>query len=146
MTSSNTAREIARGGESRLFACHGDDAMPNRRLTDDERTALFGPLLVDVRARLLTLAGTDEQLYWALRRKLSKELSYDERSKPVQRKKLKLAKRKSQDGKCADCSEPLPERGAVLDRTEAMLGYTAKNTRLLCPTCDERIQGERRYA
>jgi len=34
----------------------------------------------------------------------------------------------------------------VLDRTEAMLGYTAKNTRLLCPTCDERIQGERRYA
>jgi len=120
--------------------------MPNRRLTDDERITLFGPLLVDVRNRLAALAGTDEALYWALRRKLSKELSYDERSRPVQRKKLKLAKRKSQDGKCADCSEPLPESGAVLDRTEAMLGYTAENTRLLCPSCDVRKQQGKAYA
>jgi hypothetical protein len=36
-------------------------------------------------------------------------------------------------------------RGAVLDRLEAMLGYTPENTRLLCPKCNARVQEERKY-
>jgi hypothetical protein len=69
--------------------------MTNRRLTKEELTELFAPLLSDVRGRLITLSGGDAELLWALRRKLSKELTYDERSKPVQRKMLKLKKRSS---------------------------------------------------
>lgn len=107
---------------------------------------MFAPLLTDVRARLTELAAGDDDLHWALRRKLSKELVYDERSKPMQRRALKARKRKAQDGRCADCLEPLPASGAVLDRSRAMAGYTFENTRLLCPACDTRIQRERGYA
>jgi len=118
----------------------------NRILTKHELETLFAPLLGDVRTLLVDLAAGDADLFWALRRKLSKELVYDERSKPIQRRALKTRKRKAQDGLCAACSEPLPTVGAVLDRFRAMDGYTDANTRLLCPTCDTRIQGERGYA
>lgn len=118
----------------------------NRILTKAELDELFVPLLAAVRSRLVELAAGDADLLWALRRKLSKELVYDERSKPMQRRALKARKRKAQDGLCAACSEPLPTVGAVLDRFRAMDGYTDANTRLLCPTCDTRIQGERGYA
>jgi len=33
----------------------------------------------------------------------------------------------------------------VLDRLEAMPGYTLENTRLLCPECDKKVQTERRF-
>ena len=119
--------------------------MPNRNLTGAELAGLFAPLLTNVRSRLLTLAGGDPELHWALRRKLAKELSYDERSKPVQRRALKARKRKAQGGLCTECRSPLPESGAVLDRFEAMDGYTDANTRLICPACDVKIQADKRY-
>lgn len=119
--------------------------MPNRNLTPEELVGIFAPLLIEVRARLVSTAGGDEDLHWALRRKLAKELTYDERSKPVQRKALKARKRKAQNGQCLECRLQLPEFGAVLDRLEAMGGYTDANTRLLCPECDSRIQREKRY-
>lgn len=92
------------------------------------------------------MSGKDEQLFWALRRKLAKELSYDERGKPTHRRQLKAFKRGEQGGKCAICGEILPERNAVLDRREAMLGYTPENTRLICKECDDRVQAERGFA
>lgn len=120
--------------------------MPNRLLTDEERQSLFLPLITEVRARLAELSQGDEALLWALRRKLAKELSYDERGKPMHRVMLKLHKRIEQKNQCALCEAVLPDPGAVLDRLEAMKGYTKENTRLLCPACDTAEQQKRGYA
>jgi ribosomal protein L44E len=119
--------------------------VPNRRLTDEERDLVL-PLLNEVRGRLKALAGNDSDLHWALRRKLYKELMYDERSKPMQRRALKVFKRKEQGNKCGECHGELPETNVVLDHHEAMKGYTKENTRLLCRECDYRIQQERGFA
>ncbi len=119
--------------------------MPNRQLTQKELEDLFKPLITEVREKLTRLASGDTELHWALRRKLAKELTYDERSRPGDRVKLKAFKRGQQNNKCAMCSCELPEKYATLDRFEAMKGYTPENTRLICRDCDERIQKERGY-
>ena len=120
--------------------------MPNRQLTSDELNKLFRPLLQDVRERLLSLSAGDEALLWALRRKLAKELVYDERGKPMQRRQLKEFKRGEQQNKCALSSTDLPEKNVVLDRITAMAGYTKENTRLLCRECDYKQQESRGFA
>lgn len=120
--------------------------MPNRQLGPQELTELFNPLLVEVKSRLEQLSGGDADLLWALRRKLAKELSYLERGKPMLRRVLKGAKRAEQDNNCAMCGGELPAQGVVLDRLEAMRGYTAANTRLLCRDCDWLVQKERGFA
>lgn len=120
--------------------------MANRQLTQRELVDLFAPLFVNVRERLEALSGGDPELLFALRRKLAKELSYDERGKPNDRKNLKSFKRGQQDNKCAICGDVLPDKYAVLDRIEAMNGYTPENTRLLCQKCDSKQQEERGFA
>ena len=84
------------------------------------------------------MSGGDPELLFAYRRKLTKELSYDERSKPAQRKALKRRKLIGQQGKCAICSDLLPPVtfGAVLDRLNAIYGYSKANTCLICRDCD----------
>lgn len=119
--------------------------MPNRKLTPDEKVNLFAPLITEVRNRLKSLCLEDEELHWALRRKLSKELIYDERKKPNNRRALKALKRKEQGGLCAMCASVLPAKYVVLDRLEAMGGYVASNTRLLCESCDRKTQEQRGY-
>jgi ribosomal protein L44E len=119
--------------------------MANRNLSAAELESLFTPLIEEVRRRLEVLGGGDADLQWALRRKLYKELSYDERGKPMQRRKLKELKRAEQNNTCPLCRTPLPEKYVVLDRLEAMGGYTPENTRLLCSTCDTRVQQSRGY-
>jgi len=120
--------------------------MPNRRLTDKEISDVFRPLFEQTRARLRELSAGDDQLHWALRRKLAKELTYDERGKPGERKQLKAYKRGEQKGKCALCGSELPETNVVLDRLEAMAGYTRENTRLICRECDFKLQSSRGFA
>jgi ribosomal protein L44E len=120
--------------------------MPNRKLSETELHDLFRPLLDQTRVRLRELSGDDEKLHCALRRKLAKELSYDERGKPGERKQLKAYKRGEQRGKCAECGHELPKTNAVLDRIEAMAGYTPENTRLICRECDFKIQSSRGFA
>ena len=73
---------------------------------------------------------------------------YDERSKPAQRKSLKRRKLIAQEGMCSVCRKPLPPAGlgAVLDRLNAMDGYTDANTRLICRECDIKIQRERAFS
>lgn len=93
----------------------------------------------------MVLASGDEELLWALRRKIYKELGYDERGKPMVRRKLKDSKWKSQRGKCAICEGDLPEKYCVLDRLEAMKGYTMENTRLICTSCDAKTQADRKF-
>lgn len=118
--------------------------MPNRNLTPDE-LELARELLKSIRERIEALAGGDADLRFAYRRKIAKELTYDERSGPMARRKLKAQKRKDQLGLCARCHESLPEKYAVLDRLVAAKGYSAENTRLICEKCDREVQTERRY-
>jgi ribosomal protein L44E len=118
--------------------------MPNPQLSADQ-LLLANQLLAEIRRQLDELSKGDPELRFALNRKVAKELTYDERGKPGHRRKLKLLKRAEQNGKCAVCPVDLPTRGAVLDRFEAVKGYTAENTRLICDSCDRAIQEERGF-
>jgi hypothetical protein len=84
-------------------------------------------------------------LLFAYRRKIFKELGYDERSKPMVRRKLKDQKWKEQRGLCAICGKDLPVKYTVLDRFRAADGYTPENTRLIHPECDVAHQASKGY-
>lgn len=118
--------------------------MPNRRLTPDELTQAH-KLLAEVRAKLARLSGADAELLFAYRRKVYKELVYDERSKPALRRRLKQIKREEQKGLCAICGKSLPGSYAVLDRLRAPDGYAPGNTRLIHRECDENQQRDKGF-
>ena len=118
--------------------------MANRTLSPSE-LVIANTLLVDIRSKLEAMSGDDASLLWALRRKVYKELTYDERGKPMERRKLKESKWKLQRGICPACGNSLPEKYCVLDRIEAMKGYTHENTRLICAPCDARLQADKGY-
>ena len=119
--------------------------MANRRLNADQLIAA-NKLLALVRGKLKLLSRGRRTLLWALRRKVYKELTYDERGKPMHRRKLKAQKREQQRGLCDECGKRLPATYVVLDRLKGMDGYTAKNTRLIHQGCDVKVQRKRRYA
>lgn len=118
--------------------------MPNRRLTPPELN-VAEDLLQRVRSELREISGGDRDLLFAYRRKIYKELTYDERSKPTVRRRLKQKKFEEQSGICPLCEKPLPRTYAVLDRFNAVDGYTPENTRLVHQHCDVRTQSERSY-
>ncbi len=119
--------------------------MPNRRLTPEE-IVKARVLLDSIRAQLEELSAGDPDLLFAYRRKVYKELTYDERDKPMVRRQLKALKRGEQKGICPCCQKPLPEKYCVLDRFEAAKGYTPENTRLICQACDVASQVSKGYA
>lgn len=118
--------------------------MPNRRLDDNELARANG-LLGDIRRQLAELSSGDKELLFAYRRKVAKELMYDERSKPMVTRALKNKMRKKQEGVCALCEEALPPTYCVLDRFKAVDGYVEANVRLICQSCDTAVQKERAY-
>lgn len=118
--------------------------MTNPRLTPEQLDSARA-LLDEVRARLADLSGGDKELLFAYRRKVYKELMHDERSRPMVRRRLKQLKMKEQEGLCPLCNEPLPARGAVLDRARAVDGYTPENTRLIHAACDVAHQTAKGY-
>jgi hypothetical protein len=118
--------------------------VPNRTLNPKELVKASA-LLDEVRLKLKKLSSGDPELLFAYRRKVMKELSYDERSKPAVRNKVKRLKRLEQGGLCVICRLELPEKYAVLDRLVASAGYTAANTRLIHQDCDTKTQVERAY-
>ena len=119
--------------------------MPNRRLTPDE-LVIANDLLAKIRTDIELHSDGDPDLLFALRRKVAKELVYDERSKPMVRRALKNRMRMIQDGKCPVCCESLPEKYCVLDRLNAADGYVEANVRLICEPCDRQVQQERAYS
>ena len=118
--------------------------MANRQLDSDERE-VAKQILADTKLRIVSASKDDANLEWAMRRYIYKQLIYDERKSPMVRRALKVKLRARQNDRCQMCGKQLPEKGAVCDRLEAMKGYTEENTRLLCPTCDKKVQEERRY-
>lgn len=120
--------------------------MANPQLTQEQRAQLFTPLFERVKADLHSLSGGDARLMWALRRKLAKELVYIERSFPAVRNKLKALMWTKQDGKCALCNQPMPQKGSELDRTEAYLGYVENNVRLVHHECHINDQVDKGYS
>jgi hypothetical protein len=108
----------------------------NRRLNQEE-LAEANKVLKSIRDNLVSLSDGDADLLFAYRRKIFKELNYDERSKSATCKRLKQFKFKQQSGKCALGSEPLSRNNAVLERFSAALGYVSENTRLICTECDQ---------
>jgi hypothetical protein len=119
--------------------------MPNPRL-NDAQLILTHTLLADIRERLSELSNGDQDVLFAMRRKVQKELMHDERGTPAHRNKIKKSKRNEQNGLCAICQITLPEKNVVLDRFEAKLGYNMTNTRLIHSECDLQIQSERGFA
>ena len=119
--------------------------MPNRQLTSDELSQA-NMLLAEIRARLEVLSHGDRELLFAYRRKVFKELTYDERDKPAVRRKLKDQKWKEQRGLCAICGKELPQTYTVLDRYNAVDGYTKENTRLVHQGCDIASQASKGYS
>jgi len=91
------------------------------------------------------LATGDRLLLFAYRRKIIKELGYDERGKPVARAKLKAQKWRLQSGKCAHCREDMPLKYSELDRKDAADGYTAENTELVHAKCHQERQAAKGY-
>lgn len=118
--------------------------MTNRQLNNHE-IAKANELLDEIRAQLQSLADDDQELLFAYRRKIYKELTYDERGKPMHRRRLKQLKRTEQEGLCTICGKELPEKYVVLDRFKAADGYTPENTRLIHQECDAQIQASRDY-
>jgi hypothetical protein len=118
--------------------------MPNRNLDADELKRA-NDLLANIRSRLNELANGDPLLLFAYRRKIFKELIYDERGKPGARRELKALKWGEQNGKCTHCGKDLPPKGSHLDRKEAVVGYTAENTELVHSECHQARQAAKGY-
>jgi hypothetical protein len=118
--------------------------MPNRNLSVDE-LKLAHELLSEIREKLDKLAAGDPLLRFAYRRKVVKELGYDERGKPLARAKLKALKWGLQKGRCAECGEELRLEYSELDRKNAPDGYTAENTELVHAKCHQARQAAKRY-
>ena|ERR1039458_6576717 len=118
--------------------------MPNRNLNAEELKCA-NELLADIRERLTSLAAGDLLLLFAYRRKVVKELGYDERGKPGVRAQLKALKWGQQDGKCAHCGDDLPLKYSELDRKNGVDGYTAESTEFVHAKCHEARQAVKRY-
>jgi hypothetical protein len=119
--------------------------MANRRLSESELRQAH-KLLESIRGRLRKLSSGDPELLFAFRRKVAKELSYDERGKPMERLKLKELKWQRQNGICPECKKRLPETDAELDRKNAIDGYSDANTELVHHECHRKRQAAKGFA
>jgi hypothetical protein len=151
LRSARNARAFVRGEATEAPGARTFEATPvatapigNRRL-DPNELSNANELLHQIRTRLALLSGGDADLLFAYRRKIAKELTYDERSKPMDRRRLKAAKRLEQHGLCPICNKAPPLSYNVLDRTRAADGYTPANTRLICEACDRAVQASRSF-
>jgi hypothetical protein len=121
-----------------------EGSLPNRNL-DVEELKSANELLERLRDDLARLSVGDDLLLFAYRRKIAKELTYDERGKPGHRKKLKLLKWDLQGRRCAHCGGEMPLAYSELDRRNAADGYTEENTELVHAKCHQDRQAAKGY-
>ncbi|MCJ2050863.1 hypothetical protein [Methylobacterium sp. J-070] len=105
-----------------------------------EEAAKADALLTTVRQMIADAAEGDPVLLFALRRRLFTRLMYWERGTPAERRKLQILKWRAQGGLCGLCGQAMEQKGAELDRTDPVLGYTAENTRLVHHACHREDQ------
>jgi pyruvate-formate lyase-activating enzyme len=74
-------------------------------------------LLEHIREEIHRIAMGDEKLAVQIRRYVSKQLMYDERGTPVERREKKVRLYERQKGLCALCSQPLELKRSELHRT-----------------------------
>jgi hypothetical protein len=112
----------------------------------DENLTKVRKILERVRTELSELSNGDPKVLHHARRYLVIRLQFDERGRPADRNKLKLTLLAKQLGKCPDCGEPLPPRGAELDRKDPILGYTEENCKLVHHDCHRKTQAAKNYS
>ena len=112
------------------------------QLTEEQREKVL-PILAAVRTAIENASAGDTDIQHQMRRYISKRLEFDERGTPTQRRKLHELKWKRQRGICALCPEPLPEKGAELDRLITTDGYTEANTRLVHHACHLKVHEQK---
>lgn len=112
----------------------------------DEVLIKVRAVLERVRADLNNLSEGDAKTLHHARRYVMKRLEFDERSRPSDRKDVKLILMAKQQGRCAVCGEPLPAKGSELDRCDPVLGYTEGNCRLIHHECHRKAQAAKNYA
>jgi len=116
-----------------------------RQLNNQERE-IAKEILDRIRELITKATQEDSELAFALRRYICRQLTFDEKGKPAQRKKLKYSKLLKQGGKCAECGKQFLEgEEPELDRFDAMKGYTDENTRLVCHECHRQMQAKRGF-
>ncbi len=113
-------------------------------LTDEQLAAVRG-ILDRVRSELAALAGDEAKVLRHARRYLMKRLEFDERSRPSDRKDVKLTLMAKQQGKCAICGDPLPAKDSELDRHDPVLGYIEENCRLVHHDCHRKAQAAKNF-
>jgi len=118
--------------------------MSNSGLTTEE-LGRVSALLDEIRRQIDELSDGDRELRFAYNRKLAKELTYDERGKPMLRRRLKRLEWEQQNCRCAACGEEMPLAYSVIDRFSAVDGYTNENTRLVHAACDYNAQTAGQY-
>lgn len=120
--------------------------MAGPRLTDEQRAKLFEPLFKRVKQDLQRASAGNKDVLWALRRKLAKELTYLERSTPMERRLLKALMYGKQNGKCAICKKGMERKNSELDRLDTVQGYIENNVRLVHHDCHIQDQAREGYA
>lgn len=118
--------------------------MPNPTLDADDLRQV-NRLLKLTRQRIDRLADGDAARRFAFRRKVWKELVYDERSKPMVRRRLKKLMWEKQKRLCAMCKKRLLLAYSELDRKQASAGYVEANVRLVHAKCHHRDQARKAY-
>jgi hypothetical protein len=111
-----------------------------------DQLAAVRKLTERVCTELEQIAAGDKKTLFHARRYIQKRLEFGERGTPSKRNKLKLTLMARQQGKCAECGEPLPPRDSELDRKSSLLGYTEENCRLVHHDCHRKQQAARNYS
>jgi len=122
--------------------------MPTSPHLTDIQLAEVSKILDYVRSEITRIAGDNQKLAHHARRYISKRLEFDERGTPAQRNKVRMLLLAKQQGKCAECGEPLPAKeDSDLDRFESPeQGYSVENTRLIHRACHRKAQAAKNYS
>ena len=103
-------------------------------------------LLQKIRKEITKLSRGDANLIFAYKKKIRKELTYDERGNPAHRRNLKEQMWLKQQGFCAICKKKLTLKYSELDRHYAPRGYVENNNvRLVHHQCHIKDQKKKGY-
>src|SRR5438552_19132675 len=92
----------------------GERAEQGRKGLQGKQLDLAQGIVTKLRERLAQVSAGDQRVLFSLRRYIRIRLEHDERGRPADRRKVKLARAISQRGLCAICKERSP-KAAELD-------------------------------